>query len=30
LLVSILNLFGDMRTTLGNPQHCTGPLTNLT
>jgi hypothetical protein len=30
LLVSLLNLFGDMRATLGNPQHCTGPLTNLT
>ena len=30
LLVSILNMFGDTRTTLGNPNHCTGPLTNLT
>ncbi len=30
LLVSILNLFGDTRTTFGDPQHCTGPLTNLT
>ncbi len=29
LLVSILNLFGDTRTTLGSPNHCTGPLTNL-
>jgi Protein of unknown function (DUF1552) len=30
LLVSILNLFGETRTSLGNPQHNTGPLTNLT
>ncbi|AUX42071.1 hypothetical protein SOCE26_034980 [Sorangium cellulosum] len=30
LLVSILNLFGDARTTFGDPQYCTGPLTNLT
>ncbi|AUX19666.1 hypothetical protein SOCEGT47_001180 [Sorangium cellulosum] len=30
LLVSILNLFGDLRTTFGSPEHCTGPLTNLT
>ncbi|WP_437976716.1 DUF1552 domain-containing protein [Sorangium sp. So ce295] len=30
LLVSILNLFGDPRTTFGTPEHCTGPLTNLT
>jgi hypothetical protein len=30
LLVSLLNLFGDMRATLGKPEHCTGPLTNLT
>ncbi|XXU32063.1 hypothetical protein WMF36_07165 [Sorangium sp. So ce887] len=30
LLVSILNLFGDPRTTFGAPEHCTGPLTNLT
>ncbi|AUX23869.1 hypothetical protein SOCEGT47_043990 [Sorangium cellulosum] len=30
LLVSILNLFGDGRTTFGDPSHCTGPLTNLT
>ena len=29
LLVSILNLFGDMRTTFGDPKYCTGPLTNL-
>lgn len=30
LLVSILNLFGDMRTTFGDPKFCDGPLTNLT
>ncbi|WP_437964357.1 DUF1552 domain-containing protein [Sorangium sp. So ce260] len=30
LLVSILNLFGDPRTTFGSRAHCTGPLTNLT
>ncbi|WP_437822030.1 DUF1552 domain-containing protein [Sorangium sp. So ce1078] len=30
LLVSILNLFGDDRTTFGDPRYCTGPLTNLT
>ncbi|WP_437318224.1 DUF1552 domain-containing protein [Sorangium sp. So ce385] len=30
LLVSILNLFGDTRTTFGDPRYCTGPLTNLT
>jgi hypothetical protein len=30
LLVSILNLFGDTRTTFGDPQYCDGPLTNLT
>ncbi|WP_437973951.1 DUF1552 domain-containing protein [Sorangium sp. So ce295] len=30
LLVSILNLFGDTRTTFGSREHCTGPLTNLT
>jgi hypothetical protein len=30
LLVSLLNLFGDTRTTLGNPSHCSGPLKNLT
>ena len=29
LLVSILNLFGDSRTTFGGAQYCTGPLTNL-
>jgi hypothetical protein len=26
LLVSVLNLFGDTRTTFGNPQYCGGPL----
>jgi hypothetical protein len=30
LLVSLLNLFGDTRTTFGDPKYCTGPLTNLT
>lgn len=30
MLVSILNLFGDMRTTFGDPKFCDGPLTNLT
>jgi hypothetical protein len=30
LLVSLLNLFGDTRTMLGKPEHCTGPLSNLT
>jgi len=30
LLVSLLNLFGDPRTTLGDPKYNTGPLTNLT
>jgi hypothetical protein len=30
LLVSVLNLFGDSRTTFGTPQYCTGALTNLT
>jgi hypothetical protein len=30
MLVSILNLFGDPRTTFGDPKHCTGPLTGLT
>ncbi|KYF48881.1 hypothetical protein BE08_44870 [Sorangium cellulosum] len=30
LLVSILNLFGDARTTFGDPRYCTGPLQNLT
>jgi hypothetical protein len=29
LLVSFLNLFGDERTTFGDPRHCTGALTNL-
>jgi len=29
LLVSILNLFGDARTTFGDPAYCTGPLSNL-
>jgi uncharacterized protein DUF1552 len=29
LLVSILNLFGDTRTTFGEAQYCTGPLTNI-
>ncbi len=30
LLVSILNLFGDERTTFGDPNYCTGPLSGLT
>jgi len=30
LLVSILNMFGDTRTTFGNPAFCAGPLSNLT
>jgi hypothetical protein len=30
LLVSILNMFGDTRTSLGNASHNTGVLTNLT
>lgn len=30
LLVSILNLFGDERTTFGNPAVCAGPLSKLT
>jgi hypothetical protein len=30
LLVSILNLFGDPRTTFGDPRHVRGPLPNLT
>ncbi len=30
LLVSILNLFGDERTTFGNPQYSNGPLAGLT
>lgn len=29
LLVSILNLFGDARTTFGDEEYCTGPLENL-
>jgi hypothetical protein len=29
LLVSLLNLFGDERTTFGDPRHCTGALTGL-
>ncbi len=29
LLVSILNLFGDLRTTFGTPEFCTGPLSNI-
>jgi hypothetical protein len=29
LLVSLLNLFGDTRTTFGSPMHCTGPLPGL-
>lgn len=29
MLVSILNLFGDMRTTFGDPKYCAGPLPNL-
>jgi hypothetical protein len=29
LLVSILNLFGDARTTFGTPLYCDGPLKNL-
>jgi hypothetical protein len=29
LLVSILNMFGDTRTTFGNPAFCAGPLPNL-
>lgn len=29
LLVSLLNLFGDTRTTFGDPKYCAGPLTNL-
>jgi len=28
LLVSILNLFGDTRTTFGNAKYCDGPLTS--
>jgi len=30
LLVSILNMFGDPRTTYGNKNFCAGPLANLT
>jgi hypothetical protein len=30
LLVTILNLFGDTRTTFGNPAKCAGPLPNIT
>ena len=30
LLVSILNLFGDTRTTFGDPKYCTGALPNIT
>ena len=30
LLVSILNLFGDPRTTYGAPEFCAGPLSNIT
>lgn len=30
LLVAILNLFGDMRTTFGDPEHCSGPYSGLT
>lgn len=30
LLVSILNLFGDTRTTFGNPQYSSGPLSGPT
>jgi hypothetical protein len=29
LLVALLNLFGDTRTTFGAPMHCTGPLPGL-
>jgi Protein of unknown function (DUF1552) len=29
LLVSLFNLFGDARTTFGDPAFCTGPLSNL-
>jgi hypothetical protein len=29
LLVTLLNLFGDARTTFGDPMYCTGPLTGL-
>jgi len=30
LLVALLNLFGDPRTSFGNTAYCTGPLPNLT
>ena len=30
LWVSVLNLFGDPRSTFGDPKYCTGPLTGLT
>jgi hypothetical protein len=30
LLVTILNLFGDTRTTYGEPEYNKGPLTGLT
>jgi hypothetical protein len=30
LLVAILNLFGDTRTSYGSPQYNSGPLGNLT
>jgi hypothetical protein len=30
LLVSIANLFGDPRTTYGNPAFCSGPLSGIT
>ncbi len=30
MLVGILNLFGDARTTFGDPQYCTGALPGLT
>lgn len=29
LLVRLLNLFGDMRTSFGDPNHCDGPLPRL-
>ncbi len=30
LLVSIVNLFGDERTTYGDPEYCSGPLAGIT
>jgi hypothetical protein len=30
LLLAILRLFGDERSTFGDPAHCTGPLAGLT